>query len=83
LVESKNWQKAVGPDIIKNLIAQKNIVKQNDPSDQRPIVLWLFAKNGLTESALQLAKQHNVLWSSLNDLNALLEIAKLKKLPGI
>jgi hypothetical protein len=45
--------------------------------------LWLFAKNGLTESALQLAKQHNVLWSSLNDLNALLEIAKLKKLPGI
>jgi hypothetical protein len=83
LVESKNWQKAVGPDIIKNLIAQKNIVKQNDPSDQRPIVLWLFAKNGLTESALQLAMQHNVLWSSLNDLNALLEIAKLKKLPGI
>jgi energy-coupling factor transporter ATP-binding protein EcfA2 len=43
--------------------------------------LWIYAKNGLTQSAKDFAENNNIFWSNDNDLNALLYIANLRQLP--
>jgi len=81
LVESKHWQKPVGPDIVDHLLNQREMLQKADPDDSRPIRLWIYAKNGLTQSAQELAEKHGVLWSNHDDLNSLLEMANLRPLP--
>jgi len=81
LVESKHWQKPVGQDVLNNLIEQKKIFKQYDSDDKRPIHLWIYSKNGLTQSAKIFAEKNEIFWSNYNDLNSLLSIANLRQLP--
>ncbi len=48
------------------------------PSGMR---LWLFAYSGLTQQAKNFAGDHQILWSSREGLNALLDILGLRPLP--
>ncbi|KPA17865.1 ATPase domain protein, prokaryote domain protein [Candidatus Magnetomorum sp. HK-1] len=83
LIESKCWKKPVGNDVVLKLFEQSKHVQQRNKEDIRSIKLWIFANEGLTESAKKLCEQHKILWSSKDNLNGLLEKAKLRKLPDI
>ena len=60
---------------------QGNIVKEKKGEDLGNLTLWLFASNGVTENAKKIIKEHCILWSTKEDLNALLTDSNLRKLP--
>jgi hypothetical protein len=81
LGESKWWNRPVGPDPVAILIRQGDIVKEREGKYLKSLRLWLFAYDGVTESAEALMREHGVLWSDKNDMNQLLEGAGLRRLP--
>ncbi len=83
LAESKCWiGKPVGPKEVKHLIKQGELVQEQEGEDVQ-IRLWLFAHDGVTPEAEKFLQEHNVLWSTRADLDALLEHVNLRKLPDI
>ena len=83
LGESKWWNKPVGPDVVNNLIRQGEIVKEREGEYLETLRLWLFAHNGVTEKAAELMRECGVLWSDGEDLNNLLEMVGLRRLPEL
>jgi hypothetical protein len=84
IAQSKWWHgKKVGLKAIKQLLQQAEIVKQRKGDTLRTLRVWLFAHDGVTKQAEALLQQHQVLWSTRADLDALLEHANLRKLPVI
>ncbi|KPA09254.1 hypothetical protein MHK_010540, partial [Candidatus Magnetomorum sp. HK-1] len=81
LAESKWWAKPVGTQAVEHLLNQAEIVKERKGDILKILRLWLFAYNGVTAKAEALLKQHDILWSTKDDLNQLLEYVKLRKLP--
>ena len=86
LAESKWWaKKQVGPDAVKNLLKQREIVKKREEEGGYSIkvYMWIFAYSGVTKSAEELMQKNGILWSDRKDLDGLLEFVKLRKLPQL
>ncbi|KPA19149.1 ATPase domain protein, prokaryote domain protein [Candidatus Magnetomorum sp. HK-1] len=83
IAESK-WKKdPVGKDVVENLIWQGNLIKKKRGEDLKNLTLWLFASNGVTEDAKKIMAENGILWSTKENLNALLIDSGLRKLPDI
>jgi len=83
LAESKWHQKPVGVDVVHHLIKQKEVVQDREGEDLEHLNLWMFSYAGVTPKAADLMKKKGILWSSKDDLNALLEYVGLRKLPEL
>jgi len=83
LAESKWWTKPVGKQAIEHMLNQAEIVKERKGDILKTLRLWLFAYNGVTKNAEAMLKEHDILWSTKDDLNQLLEHVQLRKLPEI
>ncbi len=84
LAESKWWNKRkVGMDVINNMLAQAEIVKEREGKHLKTLRLWLFAHDGVTEEAEKRIQKKGILWSDRGDLDSLLEAVKLRKLPEL
>jgi hypothetical protein len=83
VVESKWWKNPVDVNVVKNLMKQGDIVKEIRGKDLKKITLWLFASNGVTENAKKMMEENGILWSTKDNLNALLKDSDLRKLPEI
>lgn len=81
LGESKWHKKPIGPEPVKHLIRQGEIIKEREGKYLKTLRLWLFSYQGVTINAEVLMREHGVLWSVPNDLNRLLEPAGLRNLP--
>ncbi|MCP4691646.1 MAG: hypothetical protein GY859_26605 [Desulfobacterales bacterium] len=82
LAESKWWtKKKIGPDTVETLLEQADVVKEREGEDLETLRLWIFAYDGATGPAMELMKEHGVLWSTRAELDGLLETARLRKLP--
>jgi len=73
--------KPVGIGVLHELISQAEMVQKD--MDPISIRLWLFAYKGLTKQARAFAKKHGILWSSLEEFNALLRHLGLRQLPEL
>ncbi len=83
IAESKWWTKnKVGPDSVKRLLAQAEMVREREEGDPR-IRIWLFAHNGVTGPAKALMRKYKILWSTRADLDSLLKLVNLRTLPEI
>ncbi|MCP4688078.1 MAG: hypothetical protein GY859_08515 [Desulfobacterales bacterium] len=83
IAESKWWTKnKVGPRSVERLLAQAEMIREREGEDTR-IRVWLFAHDGFTEKAEALMQKSKVLWSTREDLDALLAHVKLRTLPDI
>ncbi len=83
LGESKWWNTPVGPEPVKNLIRQGEVVRKREGKSLKTLRLWLFAHEGVTENAEKLMSEHGILWSEKKDLNELLKMVGLRKLPEL
>jgi hypothetical protein len=84
IAESKWWEeRKVGIKTIRTLQEQLERVKKREGPDLKTLRAWLFAYNGVTEEAEVLMRQHQILWSTRADLDALLTLAKLRTLPKL
>ena len=82
IAESKWWSDdKVGPQLVERLLEQTEIVRQRKGEDLRTLRIWFFAYNGFTEQAEAVMREHNMLWSTGTELNALLEHVGLRTLP--
>ncbi len=80
--QSKWWTKdSVGVKVLREFLAQGEQVKAERAP--RTLRLWLFAYSGLTPKAHAFAREHDILWSSKADLNALLRLLGLRELPEL
>ena len=77
------WEttRKVGVAVVKELLGHAKAVQaQYDP----PILhTWIFAHEGLTKGALELAKKEGVFWSNRAQLDGLLSYLGLRQLPEI
>ena len=73
--------KKVGTDILKQLQKQADAVM--DDMEPLCIRMWLFAHDGLTQSAEAYAKEHSIFWSIRKDMDELLIHLGLRQLPNI
>ena len=73
--------KKVGTDILQLLQDQADAVME----DMEPLCIrmWLFAHDGLTQSAEAYAREHHILWSTRNEMDQLLGHLGLRQLPDI
>ncbi|MBF0451735.1 MAG: hypothetical protein HQK75_13610 [Candidatus Magnetomorum sp.] len=83
LAESKWHNRPIGVEAVHHLIEQGKRVQEREGDILEQLSLWLFSYSGVTREAEHLMKEHDVLWSSKDDLNALLEHVHLRKLPEL
>jgi len=83
IAESKWHKKTVGVDVVNHMRKQAKIILDREGDEINQLTLWLFSYAGVTSEAESLMKQHNILWSSKDELNALLEFVGLRQLPEI
>ncbi len=81
MAESKWWAGKIGPDVVETLLEQAEIEKEREKEYLKTLRLWIFSHGGATGPAIELMKQHGVLWSTRTELDGLLEMVKLRKLP--
>lgn len=73
----------VNVKVAQELLAQADMVRQDDEITIISMTMWLFAATGLTAEAERLAQEHGILWSSIQDLNQLLNYLGLRQLPDL
>jgi len=73
--------KPMGLSVVQELLEQSEVVRKN--LDAITMTAWLFAHEGLTPEAENLAESEGVLWSTIHDFNGLLEHVGLRKLPEL
>jgi hypothetical protein len=83
IAESKWHKDPVDEKVIRNLIRQKELVREKMGKNLRSVTLWLFASSGVTVSAKKILEDNSILWSTKEELNSLLEYSGLRKLPEI
>jgi len=84
IAESKWWiGRKVGLKTVEDLLTQAERVREREGPDLQSLRVWLFAHDGVIEKAETLMRQHNILWSTRSDLDALLTLAKLRTLPKL
>ena len=71
----------VGIPVLKELVSQGEMVREE--MESLVIRLWIFAFKGLTNQAVKYAQEHEILWSSAQEFNNLLEFVGLRKLPEL
>ncbi|WP_446008011.1 hypothetical protein [Candidatus Electrothrix sp.] len=81
-IGQSKWTKSlVGLKVLKELWAQGEQVRREREREPRILRLWLFAYNGLTAEAEEYARAQGILWSAKEELNELLLLLGLRKLP--
>jgi len=83
IAESKWQNKPVGIEIVFQLLKQKEIIIEREGDDLEKLTLWLFSYSGVTTEADNFMKKNGILWSSKDNLNALLKYSGLRNLPEI
>ncbi|MDM8521766.1 hypothetical protein QUF80_00180 [Desulfococcaceae bacterium HSG8] len=83
MAESKWRSRPVGPDAVRHLLRQAEILRERKGDDLKTLRLWIFAHNGLTGKAKELIREHGILWSSREELDGLLREVNLRKLPEL
>ena len=84
IAESKWWNnKKVDTSVVKNLIKLGRLLKEKEGDKLTTLRLWLFANDGITEDARTILMENKILWSTRDNLNALLQHVNLKKLPNL
>ncbi|MCP4692038.1 MAG: hypothetical protein GY859_28595, partial [Desulfobacterales bacterium] len=83
MAESKWRADKIGPDVVETLLEQAEIVREREKEYLKTLRLWIFSHGGATGPAMELMKRHGVLWSTRAELDGLLEIVKLRKLPAL
>lgn len=90
LCESKWWEThKVGRDVVEKMLGLAEKLRDFEGREyfegENPmrLCLWLFAHNGVTQKAKTLLDQHGIYWSARADLDALIQLAGLRKLPDI
>ena len=77
--QSKWTKERTGIKVLRELQAQGEQVKiEREPLTLR---LWLFSGNGLTDEAEEYARAQGILWSAEEDLNKIMKLLGLRKLP--
>ncbi len=80
VAESKWYlDRKVGVSLIKKLLDKGELVKKDRQADFART--WFFAHNGFTEDAENFMAKKGVLWSTREDLDALLDLVGLRRLP--
>ncbi len=83
IAESKWWSgEKVGLKVVEELLNKEKLIREREGEDLR-IRMWLFAHDGVAEKAKTLMEKHHILWSTREDLDALLAFVNLRKLPQI
>ncbi|KPA18318.1 hypothetical protein MHK_001465, partial [Candidatus Magnetomorum sp. HK-1] len=83
IAESKWHKKPVGVDVVHHMLKQAKMILDREGDEIKQLTLWLFSYTGVTADAENLMTQHGILWSSKDELNALLEFVGLRQLPEI
>lgn len=93
LVESKWWEtRKVGAAQVREFLELAEAVKDAEKragydlftsEDPYRLQLWLFAHNGVTKEAERLLRKHGIYWSTRADLDALIQLTGLRKLPEV
>jgi hypothetical protein len=84
VAESKWWNKQkVNSSIVKRLMDQGKRLKEIEGDKMEILRLWLFANDGVTENARNMLLENNILWSTRENLDALLKYLNLSKLPEL
>lgn len=88
ICESKWWEtRNVGVKEVREFLILAEKVKDFEGREyfegERPLTLrlWLFAHNGVTPEAEKLLSQHRMYWSTREDVDALIKLTGLRKLP--
>ena len=77
--QSKWTDERVGIKVLQELHAQgEQVMIEREP---RILRLWVFSCNGLTKEAEEYAQAQGIFWSVKNDLNEIMELLGLRKLP--
>ena len=81
VAESK-WQQGrkVGIELVKQLIDKANVVKTELNADL--VRIWFFSHDGFTPKAQKFMREKGIFWSTREDLDALLDYVKLRRLPS-
>jgi hypothetical protein len=85
IAESKWWNTPVDASVVNNFIELGERVKEKEIADGglNTLTMWLFASSGVSKKARELLEENNILWSTKDDLNALLALSGLSQLPDI
>ncbi len=90
LGESKWWEtEKVGQGVVRDFLDLAERLKDFEGREyferERPLTvhLWLFAHNGVTPKAEALLREHGIYWSARADLDALIQLTGLQKLPEL
>jgi len=80
IAESKwHQERKVGPKEVQKLLDKAKFLRQYRKADL--VRLWFFSYHGFTGEAQQLMKDNDVLWSTRQELDELLDWVKLRQLP--
>jgi len=81
VAESKWYEdRKIGIKDIKKLLDKAEVVRKHRNADL--IRTWFFAYDGFTEKAEVFMQEKGVLWSTQSDLDALLDLVNLRRLPS-
>ena len=84
ICESKWWRgRKAGVKEVESLLYKGRMLKENKGPGLEILRLWFFAHDGFTQEAEGLMTENGVLWSDREDLNGLLSVAGLKRLPEV
>ena len=84
ICESKWWRgRKSGVKEVESLLHKGRLLKENKGPGLEILRLWFFAHDGFTQEAEAMMKENGVLWSDREDLNGLLAVAGLKRLPEV
>ena len=83
IAESK-WRKdRVDRGEVEEFLALAPLVWEHVGKGLRVVRMWFFSYSGFTPEAEELLGQNQILWSDKQDLNRLLDLAGLRRLPEI
>ena len=68
---------------MQHLLNQGEVIKEREGEYLKSLRLWLFAHDGITKKAEELIREYDILWSSREDIDGLLEAVRLRKLPEL
>jgi hypothetical protein len=80
IAESKWYQeRKVGPKEVQKLLDKAEFLRDYRKADL--VRVWFFSYTGFTNDAQQLMQDNDVLWSTRPELDELLDLVKLRRLP--
>jgi hypothetical protein len=82
IAESKWWtDRKVGPHDIDILLKKAQWAAADIGDELSTLRIWFFSYSGFTEESVKIMKKKGILWSSRNELDALLNHVGLRRLP--